>query len=345
MKILHLIDALDYGGAETLLMSYLPLLTEHEHFVATLSGPNVYPTVGYEYIQLDVKPIKGFFKARKAIRKIIKENKIDIVHAHSFWTNIISRTATPSNIKLFNHYHFADYDTGKNKVSIKRMILLDKFVSHNNIHRIAVSEYVGQILSRTFPRKRLTVIPNFINCSPAIELHKKNDTGVLKIIAVGNCNLEKNYELVFSVFEELKDEPISIDIIGGGDKLEDYRNEVTRLGLKKVRFLGYEANVKSKLKEYDLYLSTSVSETFGISVLEAVCAKMPMLLSDIPAFREIAPITTVFFDPLNKDELVGILKEGWNYAKKIGDTEYGRILEKYSSNQFVIKLRELYTQS
>ena len=135
-------------------------------------------------------------------------------------------------------------------------------------------------------------------------------TDLFRIIAVGNCNIEKNYEIVLQAFKELKDEPVSIDIIGGGGKLEYYKEEAERAGLENVNFLGYVSNVRQTLNNYDLYLSSSVSETFGISVIEAVCAKMPLLLSDIPAFREIAPTTATFFDPYNKDELIRHLKDG-----------------------------------
>ncbi len=75
MKILHFIYSLDYGGAENLLMSYLPMLINDQHFVVTLEGPNVFPKNNYQYIQLNVHPVKNMLKAVLAIRKIIKEKK------------------------------------------------------------------------------------------------------------------------------------------------------------------------------------------------------------------------------------------------------------------------------
>ncbi len=342
MRILHLKRNLDYGGAETLLMSYLPMLPEFEHIVVAIQGPNVYYQGNYEYIQLDMNYKTGFFKVVKAIKVLIKEKQIDIVHSHGFWTNIISRYATPKNVRLFNHYHFADYDTLKHKLFVKRMIVMDKLAPHKNLFRIGVSEYVGKILNETFPGRPIKVIPNFITCGPGQSGLNAEQDSVLKIIAVGNCNLEKNYELVLRAFKLLENEPVHIDIIGGGGKLDFYREEVLRLGLQNVNFLGHDSNVRDKLKKYDLYLSTSFSETFGISVLEAVCARLPLLLSAIPAFKEISPEGTVFFDPHNEMDLANRIREFDKNKSNVDYAAYDNVLNKYSATRFIKELREVY---
>lgn len=342
MKILHFIDSLDYGGAETLLMSYIPLLNDHEHIVVTLNGPNVFDQTNYEYIQLNKKPVKGFFQAVKAVRKIINDKNIDLVHAHSYWTNIISRFATPRKIKLLNHYHFADFHTMKKKAAVKRMIAIDKLFYHKQLIRIGVSEFVFSILKNIFPGSNIVLMPNFIKCIPSEQTVDKSDSVIFKVIAVGNCNKEKNYNLVLQALEMMKDEPLLVDIYGGGSNLNDYRAQVKRLGLSNVRFCGTEPDINGKLKGYDLFLAASVSETFGIAVLEAICAKLPLLLSDIPAFREIAPKNTLFFNPHDKNDLVNKLKLMQNPGIKNNCTDYEFILQKYSAENFITKLKNLY---
>ncbi len=299
MRILHFIDSLDYGGAETLLMSYIPLLTNDEHFVVTLSGPNVYEKVNYEYIDLNTKPVMGVFRAALAIRKIIAAKHINIVHSHSFWTNIISRLATGGKIKLINHYHFADYDTMKHKSAVQKMISLDRITSRKTLIRVAVSEYVAN-------------------------------------------NLEKNYALVLQAFETLKEEPISIDIMGGGDRLGFYRNEVKRMDLSKVRFCGAVSNARDYFRNYNLFLSASISETFGLAVLEGVCAKLPLLISNIPAFKEIAPNGSHFFNPYDKNDLVNNLRNFFDAPRNLDTADYDRILRKYSGQTYLLELKNLY---
>ena len=342
MRILHLIDSLNYGGAETLLMSYVPLLDDHEHVVVTLRGPNSFKKGNYEYIELNINPVRNIIKAVFAIRKIISEKKIDIVHSHSYWTHVISRLATPGKIKLINHYHFADYDTMKHKTSVKRMILIDKILNHKALTRVAVSDYLGQILQERFPNSKISVIPNFIDCKPPAVKNSSVADKELRVIAVGNCNLEKNYALVIQVFEILKGEPVSIDIIGGGGRLDFFQAEVKRLGLDKIRFCGSVPQAREKMINYDLFLSASISETFGIAVLEGICANLPLLISDIPAFREIAPKGSVFFNPYDKNDLVNNLKNFLNNHNNIDYADYETVLQKYSAKTFLFKLRTLY---
>lgn len=342
MRILHCIDSLDYGGAETLLMSYIPLLTEHEHVVVTLRGPNVFPKTNYEYIQLNSSPVKGFFHLVYTLKKIIREKNIDTIHSHSYWSNLISRLAAPRNKKLVNHYHFADYDTGKHKFSVKRMIWMDRMIPHKNLVRIGVSAYVGSILQQTFPGARIKVIPNFINCIPASKTIKSRKDATIKIVAVGNCNSEKNYDFLIKVFKSLGDQPVHIDIFGGGEKLNDYRKEVEKLGIQNMKFCGVEPGVRQKLPEYDLFLSASVSETFGIAILEAICAKLPLMLSDIPAFHEIAPGSCRFFNPHDKNDLIEKIRDVVKEHDTNYDQDYDAVIQQYSKDTFLFALRNLY---
>jgi glycosyltransferase involved in cell wall biosynthesis len=342
MRILHLIDSLDYGGAEKLLMAYIPLLDSDQHIVVTLNGPNVYDQNSYIYRDLNINPRKNIFKAVLLIRNIIKENDVDIVHSHSFWTNIISRLATPKRVRLFNHYHFADYDTMKQKSSVKRMILLDKIFIHKSLVRLAVSEYVATILKKEFPKAIIKVIPNFINCIPAEQGKKEKNNRNLRIVAVGNCNLEKNYQMIIESFALLKEEPFSLDIIGGGEKLDFYKDQLRSLEINNVRFLGYVPDVRTRIKQYDLFLSASISETFGIAILEAICARLPLLLSNIPAFKEIAPKSALFFNPQDKTDLIEKLRFYFKNRTEPEYDDYDRTLCKYSADTFIAELHNIY---
>lgn len=342
MRILHFIDSLNYGGAETLLMSYIPLLNNHEHFVVTMRAPNLYKQDKYEYIELDATPVAGVVKAALAIRKIVAKKHIDIVHSHSFWTNIISRLGAPGRVKLINHYHFADYDTMKYKSAVRKMILLDRVTAPKRLIRVAVSEYVAKVLKGVFPNGNVKLIPNFIDCTLPTFERKPANRRELRVVAVGSCNVEKNYGVVFQAFEALKEEPITIDIIGGGDRLETYMADVKRMGLNKVRFCGLIPNVKEHLANYDLFLSASISETFGLAVLEGICAKLPLLISNIPAFNEIAPASAQFFDPYDKNELVKHLLEFLNNRRDPDLPDYNRILHKYSASSHLEELMNLY---
>jgi glycosyltransferase involved in cell wall biosynthesis len=342
MRILHLIDSLSFGGAETLLMSYIPELKEHQHTVVTLSGPNLYKREGYEYVELSCPMSKNIFSGILAIRNLIKSKKIQLVHSHSYWTNIVSRLAAPSAIPVLNHYHFADYDTYKHKRSVRFMIALDRLTTRKNLTRIAVSAYVKRILEKSL-NNRIVVLPNFIVCKEVWD-NQKQTRQELRIVSIANINVEKNLRLLIEAFKELRGCPVRIDVIGGGQHLELLKQEAHKQEVA-VYFQGFVANAAQELGKYDLFLSASVSESFGISVLEGVCARLPLLLSNIPAFREIAPAGTIYFDPMSASDLADKIRHCLQRKIEIDNTQYEEVLDKYSMQAFLHATRNIYEKS
>jgi glycosyltransferase involved in cell wall biosynthesis len=55
------------------------------------------------------------------------------------------------------------------------------------------------------------------------------------------------------------------------------------------------------------FVYPSTFEGFGMPVLEAMAAGIPVACSDIPPLREVAGDTALFFDPLNEDAIAGAL--------------------------------------
>ena len=106
------------------------------------------------------------------------------------------------------------------------------------------------------------------------------------------------------------------------------------MGLNNVRFCGIVPNAREHLINYDLFLSASISETFGIAVLEGMCARLPLLISDIPAFNEIAPKGTSFFNPYDKIDLANHLKRFLKNPGSVDTDAYDRVLQRYSSQVF-----------
>nr|WP_317206844.1 glycosyltransferase [Niabella pedocola] len=278
------------------------------------------------------------------LRKLINKYKADVLHAHSYWTNIVSRVAAPENVKVINHYHFADYDTMKDKKSVRRMIVLDRLTERKLLTRVGVSKYVERILNSTFPKGKNVCVPNFVLGEEAINrvvnYYSKEQ---LNMVAVGTIKSEKNYSFYIEAFNGLRDFPVSIDIYGGGDSLAQYRQRVSALKLDNIRFKGEVANVPQVLDKYNLFTSASTSETFGIALMEGVRAGLPLLVSDIPAFKEVAPKSAAtFFNPYDVGDFIDKVKSILE-AKLIPSlSDYNSCLKTYSVDTYLAKIADLY---
>ena len=343
MKVLHLIESLNYGGAEQMMMDYIPEMKNHNHFVICFEGGNSYPINNFEYFEYNLSLPKKIFTSILKVKKFIYENEIEVLHSHTYWSNIITRFIT-NKIKIVNHYHFADYDTNKS-FKMAFMIFLDRILFRKCLTRVAVSKYLKNILEIKLKTDKISYLPNFIQCNKSLSKVSEIGSSILRIIAVGNFNKEKNYESIFEAFEILKEYPITLDIIGGGGSFENFIDLAKKKNLKNINFLGYVEKAREKLNNYDLYLSASISETFGLSVLEATCASLPLVLSNIPSFKEIAPPQALFFDLGAANNIAESILNYYKNPIQVNDTEYTEQLHKYSISNFITSLNKIYSGS
>ena len=83
---------------------------------------------------------------------------------------------------------------------------------------------------------------------------------------------------------------IQLDLIGEGSSLEYLKNLVKELNIENhVNFLGLKSRgfIYHHLKDYQLLVQPSLFEGFGLTVVEGIAAKVPVLVSDIDGPMEI----------------------------------------------------------
>jgi glycosyltransferase involved in cell wall biosynthesis len=90
----------------------------------------------------------------------------------------------------------------------------------------------------------------------------------------------KRVDLFLEVLSELRARGISCSgiIVGDGDRRELYEQHARRLGLVQiVEFPGETHDVSRWLDRFDVFLTTSSVETFGLAVLEAMARGVPVV--------------------------------------------------------------------
>ncbi|MCR6722488.1 MAG: glycosyltransferase [Chitinophagaceae bacterium] len=108
MRLLHIIDSLNTGGAERLLVDVINGLNGVEHHVLTISDQQelsgcLPPDVQISGIGFRSK--KDIPQAIRKIRTYIRQHKIALVHSHLAMANVLARFGTPAEIPLINSLH------------------------------------------------------------------------------------------------------------------------------------------------------------------------------------------------------------------------------------------------
>ena len=107
------------------------------------------------------------------------------------------------------------------------------------------------------------------------------------LVSVGRLVAEKNYKMLLEACRLLKDSlNFDVWIIGDGEERTMLEDIIVREGLSFIRLLGTQSNPFHYLKQADLFVSTSVTEGYGLAVQEALVLGVPVAATDCPGIAE-----------------------------------------------------------
>ncbi|MDE3185306.1 MAG: glycosyltransferase [Bacteroidota bacterium] len=349
-SLLIVIDNLKKGGAEILLTGILHDLNKiFEVTLVTLSAECDF----IEEIECKKRYSLGFksnfylISSIWKLKKIIKNHRPSIIHSHLFYSSLIARLACPSSVPLVYSLHG---EMSKNVFNNSKLLtFLEKKTIKKNHSVIAVSNAVLKDYEKTIAKNiNSFVLKNYIsNLFFCENKYEKDYNGLqkLKLIAVGNLKKTKNYAYLVSAFSYLKDYKVSLDVYGQGNRIdfEILRNEIEKNNLA-IIFKGPVNNLHELLTDYDLYVSCSKHEGFGIASVEAMATGIPLLLSDLPVYHEITMENALFFDvsnPISFSDLIKSILEKKYDLNEISKNGI-RISKKYTKEIYLKKLFNIY---
>ncbi|WP_175546012.1 glycosyltransferase family 4 protein [Flavisolibacter ginsengisoli] len=345
--ILHTIDSLSVGGAEILLNNTIKLLPEFDHIVVYLFKQNELKLSiledGVELICLEYKGWSNLLPVVLKLKKTIQEKKPFLVHSHLFYSTICTRLAVPSSVPLVSTLHSL-YSKDAFEKNIQS-IWAERFLLKKKHALIAVSKFVldDYLLHIPFSGKRYVLynfLPdNMFNLKTYIE-----SSIPIKCVALGNLKEAKNYRYLLEIFKCLKNLNVSLDIYGVGTEENELAEMITSNALN-VKLCGAANNIVEILQSYDLFIQASSHEGFGISVIEAMAVGVPVILSDIPVFREITQNRAQFFPLDDACKAAEIIKEVMGNMERnqaIALKAYDFALMNYSSKKYKEQLLHIY---
>ena len=173
-----------------------------------------------------------------------------------------------------------------------------------------VSERIADSLRSTnyVLRTKPTVLPIFVDTTQFAGLQRlKHPCFKISLLVMSRLEEEKGIAEVVRALKSVRDagHDAGLTILGDGSLKSVLQSEVRSLGLERfVDFKGFQKDVRPFLAEADIVLSSSAYEGYGLSIVTALAAGVPVLSTDVGIAREAGAIITP------KEEFAGALL-GW----------------------------------
>ena len=130
------------------------------------------------------------------------------------------------------------------------------------------------------------------------------------ILDVNRFDKYKNQQALIKAFHILQDKIPHILYLKGyscNDDINELRSLIAELGLENRVILDTSYRSEGELlwlyRNADLFVASSLEEGFGYTPIEAAVLKLPVLVSNIPALREVTQGKLEFFNPHSPEEL------------------------------------------
>jgi glycosyltransferase involved in cell wall biosynthesis len=345
-KILHVIDSLQLGGAEKQLLKVIECLPEFEHVIVLLK-----PMVYLEDLMSQCKTMtlnhsNMFFLPLSVIKlkKIIREEKPDIVWSNLYWSSLVTRLACPPRTKCYFSVHSVlSNDAFKRSI----YVWLERLTYKARHHIICVSETVmNDYKKRVEIKGPCDMLYNYIESDFFRNLESSIKLNELHMVAIGNLKEIKNYEYLLQAFKGLEGMPVYLDIYGDG-KVRDKFQTFININKIKVNLKG-KVNVNSEiLAKYNLFVMPSLSEGCPTAVQEAMAMGLPLLLSDIPAMHEVSANNAIYFKLTDFSDFVIKVKNILNGAYNLKEMKmhaFNHASEYYSRKAYREKLLKILNE-
>ena len=303
MKVLHVITGLDVGGAELQLDAVLQH-TRNDADVVTLynPGPVADKLRGHGIRVRDLGMRRNTeLSALLRLYKIIRAGRYDVVHANLYRAQVYARPAarlarTPVIVTTEHSIGETHLERRKMTSSVRALYLASELASDATI---AVADIVRDRLERWgVPARKITVIPNGLDFNglgfdPGARARVREQFGIhpdaYVLGTLGRLDPNKRIDLAIEAAAPMLGDRAKLLVIGRGEDGDRLAAAAASAGVADhVIFGGYQADTTAMLSAMDLNLSTSLQETFGLSVLEALANGLPVLYTACPALDGIS---------------------------------------------------------
>ncbi|WP_019037081.1 glycosyltransferase family 4 protein [Psychroflexus tropicus] len=368
MKILHSIDELKMGGAQTHLLTIIKDLKkqypEDSHYIYVLFGKNEFE-VETEKLKVDVVELnletlfqkRQFLKAYNKVKSQLKILEPDVVETHLTWSRLLVNTAA-FRLGIKKRIGFEQGDIYMNSLKMRFLNYFSQFIFKKII---VCSDELKQwvINAHKVSASKLKVM---YNCVDLFKFKPESDKDLKKylnlqkklpnymFITVGSMGegVNKRIDVSIKAIAELREKNIDAGLVicGDGKNRQKLEKLTTELWIENsILFLGNRNDVHHIMPHCYAYVHSAPYEPFGIVCIEAMASGLPVILPNSGGIQRIITnsIEGYIYEALNHSKLAKkaellINSDDYNlFSKNALDK-----VSEYSVENYTNKLYRLY---
>ncbi len=362
MKIAQFIDTYDVGGAETMMLRLSKALKQQGHDIVVLHMGSDYLVRACERLELPhcVVPEAHLYRSIITVplfslkfAKFLKQNKFELLHTHLYGPI----TGCFLGCFFYSIPHVGTlHDVYLVQQRFGRGVLL-RLAQAMKTRLVSVSKDMQAFYENYVPFCRpIKTLPNGIEIQESAAETQVDPLAAythdsVRVVTVGRLiPLKRQIQQLEALAELLKTENISLFFIGDGPDRESLENKIKQLELTSHVFvLGQRDDVTAILEFSDIFVLASESEGLSCSIIEAMGAGLPCVVSNVGGNSELIEHQTnglVFQvdDKISLAHSVAKLAKDSELRKTMGEASKVKAKNHYSIDAMSQGYQTLYQQ-
>lgn len=333
MNIIYIINALEIGGAERLLVEALPeikLMGNEVKVILLFSKTNNFikqiQNAGIEIAALNLR--HGVYDPSAIMHLHLLIKDADVVHSHLFpsqyWAALAHCCIKKGILVTTEH------STSNTRAKYWLTTQIDKCIYGLYDGIICISEATADFMRKRTPHKvTIKVIENgvrlpSISTQKDLNIHRKDivsglsDTNFV-LLQVARFSTQKNQDCLIRALKLLPDN-IHVLFAGYGKREEVCRQLAEKEGVsERTHFLGMREDIAQLWSIADLGVMSSHWEGFGLAAVEGMAYAKPVIASNVPGLAEVVGNKQLLFSPNDEHELAVKILQFYNDKKMLKD--------------------------
>lgn len=317
--------------------------------------------LNFQRFPLKIQNIKVY----KELKKIIEENKYEIIHCHTPVGGVLTRLAASKLRKKYNTkviytahgFHFYKGAPILNwiiyypieKIMAKYtdcLITITKEDYELAIKKLKKIKQIKYINGVGFNTERFNVQ---ITDEDKEKLRQSLSikSGDIVFTYVAELNKNKNQKLLINVIEQLKDinKNVKLLLVGDGNLKEEYIKIIKEKNMENnILVLGKRLDVPELLSITDIYLASSKREGLPVNIMEAMYMKLPIIALDNRGHRELIKDNENGFLIYNEDMMerkIVYIIQNREIKEKLKEKNL-ELIENYKIENVIKEIKKVY---